>query len=236
MEQAPHIPFSVAWRKLVARPGMTRLLALIGLGTFGFGMADVLLEPYGGQALGFSVAQTTQLTALLAGGTLIGFGIASRVLTNGMCPVRLATFGAAVGVPGFLAIIFSSAVIGPSLFVAGTLATGVGAGLFSHGTLTQIIRGAPSEQIGLSLGAWGAVQATCAGIGVALAGIVRDTMVALPAFSGLRPETPYNVVFTVEVLFLGLAIVVAVPLVVRNVQTKALGSAPTPQANSLEAP
>ena len=236
MDVAEHISFTAAWRNLVSQPGTTRLLIVIGCGTFGFGMADVLLEPYGGQALGFSVAETTRLTAILAGGTLIGFGIASRVLSKGACPVRLATLGAAIGIPGFVAIIMSSALVGPLLFVLGTLATGVGAGLFGHGTLTQTIRSAQPQHIGLSLGAWGAVQATCAGIGIAMAGVVRDILVVLPAFSGLRPQTPYNIVFSVEILFLGLAIFVAVPLAVRTLRTSASTTTPHTQRTPLEAP
>lgn len=236
MEIAPRVRFRDAWGRLIAQPGTLRLLMVIGLGTFGFGMADVLLEPYGGQALGFSVAQTTKLTAILAGGTLLGFGIASRALSIGGSPVRLAAFGAVIGIPGFIAVIVSSAVIGPSLFIVGTLATGVGAGLFGHGTLTATIRNAPKDQIGLSLGAWGAVQATCAGIGVALAGIVRDVLVGLPAFSGLQTHTPYNVVFTIEIVFLALAILVAIPLAARFSQTGAGRVAGGAQPNPVEAP
>ncbi|MEM8580324.1 MAG: PucC family protein [Pseudomonadota bacterium] len=236
MEIAPRVRFRDAWSDLISQPGTLRLLFVIGLGTFGFGMADVLLEPYGGQALGFTVAETTRLTAILAGGTLLGFGIASRVLTVGGSPVRLAAFGAIIGIPGFIAVIVSSGFIGPSLFVVGTLATGVGAGLFGHGTLTATIRNAPKDQIGLSLGAWGAVQATCAGIGVALAGIVRDVLVGLPVFSGLQTHTPYNVVFTIEIVFLALAILVAIPLAARLSQTGAVRAAGAAQPNSLEAP
>ena len=235
MDTAPIVKFSDAWSKLVARPGVVRILVMIGLGTFGFGMADVLLEPYGGQALGFSVGQPTQLTAILAGGTLIGFGVASRALAIGGSPVRLAAFGAIIGIPGFLAIIASASLIGPSLFVIGTLTTGVGAGLFGHGTLTATIRNAPPEQIGLSLGAWGAVQATCAGIGVALAGVVRDVVVALPAFSGLQAETPYNLVFTMEIGFLLAAIVVAIPLAFRGKHTDD-ARADGARANPVEVP
>jgi hypothetical protein len=40
----------------------------IGLGTAAFSMQDVLLEPYGGQILRLTVAETTALTALLAAG------------------------------------------------------------------------------------------------------------------------------------------------------------------------
>lgn len=58
MEAAPApVPFATAMNGLLAQPNMLRLLVVIALGTFGFGMADVLLEPYGGQALGFSVAE-----------------------------------------------------------------------------------------------------------------------------------------------------------------------------------
>jgi BCD family chlorophyll transporter-like MFS transporter len=234
MAKAPAVRFRDAWAELIARPGTLRLLTVIGLGTFGFGMADVLLEPYGGQALGLSVAQTTKLTAVLAGGTLLGFGFASRALGKGGAPQRLAILGAAIGLPGFAAIILSSAIIGPPLFVAGTLATGLGAGIFSHATLTATIRGAPTGRIGLSLGAWGAVQATCAGIGIALAGVVRDILVGLAPGAGLAPHMPYNVVFMTELAFLALAILVAIPLLAR--QGQSLGApADAPQTNPVEA-
>ncbi len=218
METAPREHFAAAWSRLVAQRGMVRLLVVIGLGTFGYGMADVLLEPYGGQALGLSVAETTKLTALLAAGTLIGFGIASRALGRGGDPARLAVFGALVGIPGFAAIVLASAFVGPVLFVIGTGLTGLGAGLFGHATLTATIRQAPSGQIGLSIGTWGAVQATCAGIGVALAGVVRDVLVGQAGLTGSQLHLPYNVVFTIEIACLVLAILVAVPLATRRVR------------------
>ena len=212
MLQKPRIAFKAALAELAARPGMIRLMVLIGVGTFGFGMADVLLEPYGGQALGFSVAETTRLTALLATGTLVGFGIASRVLVGSTEAVVLGRIGAMVGIPGFGAVIASSMVGGAPLFLAGTLATGLGAGLFGHATLTATLRAAPRNRIGLALGSWGAVQATAAGIGVALAGIVRDVVVGLDSAGTLASYTPYNTVFGLEIVFLLIAVVIAVPV------------------------
>jgi BCD family chlorophyll transporter-like MFS transporter len=208
----PKIRFQTALSELAARPGMIRLMVLIGMGTFGFGMADVLLEPYGGQALGLSVADTTRLTALLATGTLIGFGIASRVLSGPTEAVSLGRIGAMVGIPGFAAVIASSMGFGAPLFLAGTLATGLGAGLFGHATLTATLRAAPKDRIGLALGSWGAVQATAAGIGVALAGVVRDVIVGLNADGTLAPATPYNTVFGIEIVFLIIAVLIAVPV------------------------
>lgn len=238
MKVAPKRSFADAWAGLVARPGMIRLMVVIGCGTFGFGMADVLLEPYGGQALNFSVAETTKLTALLAGGTLAGFAAASHWLGRGGDPVRLGRLGAAIGIPGFGFIILSAGLGGAPLFLVGTLATGLGAGLFGHATLTATIRSAPAEQTGLSLGAWGAVQATCAGIGVVLAGVVRDVLVHLDTLTGLPAHTPYNVVFSLEIVFLALAILVAVPLAARiggsHPQTKAARPSADPQTNPVE--
>ena len=211
METQKNVPFAEAWSALVARPGMIRLMAMIALGTFGFGMADVLLEPYGGQALGFTVAGTTRLTALFAFGTLIGFGIASRVLTGQTPAATLGRIGAVVGIPGFAAIILSSQGFGPLVFLAGVFATGLGAGLFGHATLTATIRTAPEGRIGLALGTWGAVQATSAGVGIALAGIVRDTVAHWPGTAGLPAQVPYNYVFAIEIAFLALAVLMAHP-------------------------
>ncbi|WP_223426404.1 PucC family protein [Tateyamaria pelophila] len=209
MRTATPVAFKLAWKDLIARPGMMRLMIIIGLGTFGYGMADVLLEPYGGQALGLTVAQTTKLTALLALGTLIGFGIASSVLTKGGSAQKLTWIGAAIGIPGFALIIAASLGFGIPAFLSGTFATGLGAGLFGHATLTASMRAAPKEQIGLALGTWGAVQATCAGIGVALAGIVRDIIVGYSGQSEMSASTPYLAVFMIEIAFLTLAVIVA---------------------------
>jgi len=239
MAQSTPPRFRDAFATLLARPGTLRLLIVIGLGTFGFGMADVLLEPYGGQALGFSVAETTRLTAVLAGGTLLGFAVASRALSDGRPPEKKATLCAFIGIPGFVAIILSSA-LGSSLpFVLGTLACGVGAGLFGHATLTATLYRARSDQIGLSIGAWGAVQATCAGIGVALAGLVRDGLKGLSdsgTMAGQDVTTPYNVVFMTEIGFLVAAILVAIPLVLQRGQTRTARPDAAPRSQPVEAP
>jgi hypothetical protein len=163
METETHADFIDAWRLFVRGRTAVGLLVVIALGTMGFGMADVLLEPYGGHVLDLTVAMTTRLTAVLALGGLIGFAIASKVLLNGRDPLDVAWWGTLAGVPAFAAIIAAGPMGEPSLFVAGTWLAGLGAGLFGHGTLTATMRSAPREQVGLALGAWGAVQATAAG-------------------------------------------------------------------------
>jgi len=213
----PDPSFSEAWGLFMRGANPRRLLWIIGLGTMGFGLAEVLLEPYGGQVLGMTVAETTRLTATLAVGSLVGFALASRVLSRGADPVVMAGGGALVGLPAFALITFSATLQSTGMFIFGTLLAGFGAGLFGHGTLTATMRAAPKEQVGLALGAWGAVQATAAGLAIALGGVVRDLILASPIAGLFGAATPYFFVYGAEFVLLAVTLVVAYPLVARKV-------------------
>ncbi|MEM6311856.1 MAG: PucC family protein, partial [Pseudomonadota bacterium] len=143
------------------------------------------------------------------GGSLIGFWLASYVLARGASPTRMAWFGALVGVPAFGAIIAAAQGGGVGVFTIAVLFAGFGAGLFGHGTLTATMRNAPPEQVGLALGAWGAVQATCAGIAVAVGGVIRDMILVGGATSA---QAPYVPVFALEMAFLIFAVIAIWPL------------------------
>ena len=84
-----------------------RLLIGVGLGTMGFGMQDVLLEPYGGEVLKLSVPETTLLTGIMTAGTLCGLIAAMRIFARGVNPCRLAAYGAIFGIPAFTIILFA---------------------------------------------------------------------------------------------------------------------------------
>jgi BCD family chlorophyll transporter-like MFS transporter len=210
--------FAQAWQLFCQGPNTLRRLLAVGLGTMAFTMEDVLLEPYGGEILSLSVSTTTLLTANLALGGLIGFAWASRVLGRGADAYRMASWGAWVGVPAFAAVMASSTLASPLLFALGIFLIGLGGGLFAHGTLTATMQMAPPEQTGLAMGAWGAVQATAAGLGMALGGMLRDA-VAL----GSSSLTGYLTVYGLEIALLGLTLWAMAPLVrpVRSPATSA---------------
>jgi MFS transporter, BCD family, chlorophyll transporter len=222
----PQPTFRESWNALVGQKNMAvRQLVAVGLGTMAFTMQDVLLEPYGGSVLHLSVSATTLLTATLAFGGLTGFGLASRILSRGASPFRMAETGALVGVPAFLAVIFAAPMQSPAVFVLGTFLIGFAGGLFSHGTLTATMQLAPTTQRGLALGTWGAVQATAAGIGVAVGGIIRDVVSTLTREGSLlgsvhttAPEAGYMFVYVVEVLLLFATSLTLGPLVRRSVR------------------
>lgn len=191
-----------------------RRLLSVGLGTMAFSMGDVLLEPFGGEILHLPVSHTTLLTALLAFGGLTGFAWASHVLgRRGADPFRMACGGVLVGVPAFTAVLMSAPQASLLLFALGTLFIGFGAGLFGHGTLTATMNHAPPGQAGLAMGAWGAVQATAAGLAMALGGIIRDLM-ALVVDSG----TAYAFVYSLEVVLLLITLYAMYPLITKKVR------------------
>ncbi len=204
--------FRDAWNSFMHGERAKRRLLAVGLGTMAFSMEDVLLEPYGGQILHLTVGSTTKLTATLALGGLLGFALASRVLSRGADPFRMAMFGGLVGLPAFLALILAAPWQAPVLFVVGTSLIGFGAGLFGHGTLTATMNLAPKHQTGLALGAWGAVQASAAGLAIAVGGVIRDLVADVPTSMIFGPATGYMTVYMLEILLLLLTILAMVPL------------------------
>jgi MFS transporter, BCD family, chlorophyll transporter len=168
-------PFMLAWRAFVREcPQLVRLLVAVGVGTFAFTLQDVLLEPFGGQVLKLGVAATTTLTAVMAIGAIASFAIAAKRASQGSDPVRLGAVGALIGVLGFAVIILSAPLVSAAMLMLGALLIGFGNGLFSVGTLLQVMGLPHNGEAGLALGAWGAVQATSAGIAMAVAGAIRD--------------------------------------------------------------
>ena len=212
--------FSDTWQAYRQLDGVMPRLVAIGLGTAAFSMQDVLLEPYGGLVLGMSVGGTTLLTAALAGGGLAGFVLASHILGRGFDPARMARIGALVGIPAFGLVLVAAALQSVATFSLGVVMIGFGAGLFGHGTLTVTMNSAPKEHTGLALGAWGAVQATAAGLAVALGGVLRDIVGALAAAGSLgssmaSPATGYAFVYAVEIVLLVATVVVMGAFVAR---------------------
>jgi BCD family chlorophyll transporter-like MFS transporter len=217
--EAPRPRFRDAWADLMAGGSAGRLLAVVVIGTLGFNMQDILLEPYGGEVLGLSVSSTTLLTALYATGALAGFLIAGRWLANGNDPYRTAARGILVGLVAFPCIIFAGPLASVALFYIGAGLVGFGAGLFAVSTLTAAMAlKTGGTGAGLALGAWGAAQATAAGVSIFLAGTMRDVVGHLAASGSLGqaltdPTLGYSFVYHLEIGLLFLTLIALGPLV-----------------------
>jgi len=216
----PQANFRATWQRFASHGRAKRFLVAVGLGSAAFNMQDIILEPYGGEILKLSVGATTTITAMTALGALVAFGIAARWLQRGADPHRVAALGVLAGLVAFAAVIFAEPLGSATLFRVGATLIGFGGGLFAVGTLTAAM-GLDSHGLnGLALGAWGAVQATCAGTAVLLGGVLRDVVSALATQGWLgsalaSPATGYSFVYHLE-LFLLFATLVAIGPLVRN--------------------
>jgi BCD family chlorophyll transporter-like MFS transporter len=213
--------FAETWAQFIRAGDATRLLIALGLGTAGFQMQDILLEPYGGHVLGLSVSQTTRLTAIWAFGTLSAFGLSAYLLGRGADFYRLAGTGAVVGILAFAAVIAADPLGSPLLFRFGALLIGFGGGLFAVGTLTAAMNLADAEGSGLALGAWGAVQATAYGLAMFLGGTLRDLVTSIASTGALGedlmgPAVGYAFVYNLEILLLFATLIAIGPLVLKG--------------------
>lgn len=222
--EAPRPAFREVWREFVADPVAARLLVAVGLGAAAFSMQDILLEPYGGEILRMTVGGTTELTGLWALGNLMGFTYAARALDDGANPYRIAGLGGVAGVFAFALVLFAAPLDAPGLLFIGACAIGLGAGLFLVGTLTGAMALSHGGKSGIALGAWGAVQATGAGLAIAIGGIARDVIAGaamkgeLGATLGFR-ATGYGAVYAFEILLLLLTLAILGPLAGRQRQS-----------------
>lgn len=238
---APRPQFKDAWGDFIAGGQAGRLLVVVFLGTMAFNMQDVLLEPYGGEVLGLSVSSTTLLTALWAAGALVGFAYAAKKLGAKSCPFRLSSLGLLAGLAAFTAVIFAAPFQSPALFFVGAGLIGFGGGLFAVSTLTAAMA-LPAEGLagrGLALGAWGAAQATAAGVSIAVGGTLRD-VINHAALSGTlgevlnTPATGYATVYQIEIAMIFITLIALGPLVKRpgastnTSDTKGIGLADFP--------
>ena len=158
----------------------------------------------------------------MAVGALLACALAARLLARGHDPYRLAAWGLVVGLGGFAAVIFAAPLQAPNLFRAGATLIGLGGGLFAVGTLTAAMGLDNGTGLhGLVIGAWGAVQATCAGVAMAFGGALRDAVGLLAGRGSLGealqdPVTGYGVVYLVELALLFATLAVIGPLVRRK--------------------
>ena len=214
-------PFRESWQRFAQGGRSSRLLVAVGLGTAGFTMQDILLEPYGGQVLGLSVSQTTLLTAIWASGSLAAYGLSARFLASRRRS-RIASRRPAScsGVLAFSSVIASGALDLGWLFRVGAGLIGFGGGLFAVGTLTAAMALAEEGHSGFALGAWGAVQATATGVATLVGGSLRDLFGGVAGHLALgaaanSPAAGYDFVYTLEVLLLLATLPAIVPLALK---------------------
>jgi BCD family chlorophyll transporter-like MFS transporter len=153
---------------------------------------DVLLEPFGGEAFGMSVQQTTRITSIWGGCVLVAL-LAAGALEGRISKRLLARAGGWGALAGFALIAASGVMMSKGLFYVGLLFLGVGTGLSTVSNLSLMLDMTTADKVGLFIGAWGMANAVSRLAGSVLGGVGRDLTARL---SG-QPVAGYVAVFGV---------------------------------------
>lgn len=163
-------------RMLAAQRPLRNLFIVLALTTTGFAVHDVLLEPYGGQVLGMTVAETTRLTAVWGGGMLTAIVLTGWLLWRGHSALRLLGSSTLLGILGFATISLSTTPDHVGQFLGGIALIGMGRGMLIVGGLSLVMGLCDRAHAGLFIALWGITQALAQGIGTISAGLARDVI------------------------------------------------------------
>jgi BCD family chlorophyll transporter-like MFS transporter len=161
---------------------------------------DVLLEPFGAEAFGMTVTETTRITSIW--GTFVLVAIIIAGLLEGRTHKRVvAQVGNLGALAGFIVIVSSGFFGSLGIFYSGVSLLGIGTGLSTVANLSLMFDLTVAGNVGLYIGAWGFSNALSRLTGSMLGGIVRDgvTQATGLALSG------YMVVFAIEAVMLASA-------------------------------
>ena len=177
---------------------------------------DVLLEPFGAQAFGMTLEQTSRIISISSTFTLIAF-IVAGFLDGRVKKKYVAQIGNLGALIGFIIIVVSGLIANKHLFYVGITLLGFGTGISTIANLSLMFDLTIPEKVGLYIGAWGFSNGLSRLIGLLMAGVVADLATKLTgnALSG------YLVVFSMEALMLFIAAIMLYRIDVTAFQKKA---------------
>lgn len=158
---------------------------------------DILLEPFGAEAFGMTVTQTTRITSIWGTFVLVAI-IVAGLLEGRLAKKFIAQLGNLGALAGFIVIVLSGIIISKDIFYTGVTLLGIGTGLSTVANLSLMFDFTVPGMVGLYIGAWGFSNALSRLTGSILGGVVRDVVTQATgiALSG------YLVVFSIEALML----------------------------------
>jgi BCD family chlorophyll transporter-like MFS transporter len=210
------VGFLMALREVWAEPHSRRLASFVFVSMLAYSAQDLVLEPFAGAVFHMTPGQSTQLSGVMSGGTLVGMLLVALVCTVGargrLGALRLWTIGGCVASAVMLVALAVAGFVGPSwpitptVFLLG-LANG-GYAVAAIGSMMGLVGRGRESREGTRMGLWGAAQALAFGIGgIAATGAVDLARV----LTGSLPAA-YGAVFVAEAALFVLATAFAMRL------------------------
>lgn len=228
--------FRHAIMEVWAEPKARRFAIFVFVSMLAYSAQDLILEPFAGGVFGFSPGETTKLSGLQHGGTLLGMAlvpIIGALYPRSRGNLEIWTLGGCLASAVALLCLAAAAIVGPSWPLRETVfMLGVTNGAYAVaaiGSMMALVSAGGEKREGVRMGLWGAAQAFAFGLGGFLGTLACDVARYLLA----SPSLSYAVVFASEA---GLFVVAAVMAVwVHRAQGRAgrHGALPILPANAM---
>jgi BCD family chlorophyll transporter-like MFS transporter len=166
---------ALALRLLTTNPTARRFFLYLLLVLVSIHAQDVLLEPFGADALGLPVAMTSRLTSIWGIGlffTLVG----GLPLVRRWGKKRSANLGALGTALAFVLIILAGLAHQPHFFMGAVFLLGLGGGLMTVSNLSYMLDMTLPQAAGLYMGAWGVANFAGQAVGNIISGLLRDLL------------------------------------------------------------
>lgn len=223
----PGNPLVVAWQTLNRNAETRSFFLFIFIAIFAIFLQDNILEVFGAEVFGMTVAETTRFQPTWGGGVLIGMilmGIASSVWS--ISKRQIVIIGC-IGTSLFMVGLATASVFGLREWVLPSLVgMGLFTGIFNVGALSLMMEMTVPGATGLYMGLWGTSQVMAQGTASIGSGALHTAFIG----SGLiEPAYAYGAIFGLEAA--GLLVAAALVVSVSTVRFRASQMAPLSRAD-----
>ncbi len=200
-ETATQSSFRAAFMEVWAEPRSRRFAMFVFVSMLAYSAQDLILEPFAGTVFGFTPGETTKLSGVQHGGTLIGMALVP--LIGAIYPrlrgnLQIWTIGGCLASAIALLCLAAAAVVGHAWPLRETVfMLGVTNGAYAVaaiGSMMALVGAGGERREGVRMGLWGAAQAFAFGLGGFLGTLASDVARYLLS----SPSLSYSAVFASE--------------------------------------
>jgi BCD family chlorophyll transporter-like MFS transporter len=212
-EMATQSSFRTAFMEVWAEPRSRRFAMFVFVSMLAYSAQDLILEPFAGTVFGFTPGETTKLSGVQHGGTLIGMAVVP--LIGALYPrlrgnLQIWTVGGCLASAIALLCLAAAAVVGHAWPLRQTVfMLGVTNGAYAVaaiGSMMALVGAGGERREGVRMGLWGAAQAFAFGLGGFLGTMASD----VARFLLSSPSLSYSAVFASEAALFIVAAAMAV--------------------------
>lgn len=193
--------FREALMQVWTEPKSRRFAIFVFVSMLAYSAQDLILEPFAGTVFGFTPGETTKLSGVQHGGTLIGMALVpliGAVYPRSRGNLQIWTIGGCLASAVALLCLAAAAIVGPAwplretVFVLGV--TNGAYAVAAIGSMMALVGAGGEKREGVRMGLWGAAQAFAFGTGGFLGTLASD----IARYVLTSPALSYSAVFASE--------------------------------------